>query len=178
MILAACVLALAGCDGKAGSAPPPVVRVADGDLAPTGPVVDEANIIPASEKTALTSQVLSLEKDTTDQLAIVTVKSLKGEPIEQFARQLANRWGVGRADVDNGVMVLVAPNERQVRIEVGLGLEGLLTDQRASVIIQHMLPSFRSAHPTQAIDIGVSEISSVLRSDKRRPYPKLHKEAA
>jgi len=177
LIFAACLLALAGCNGKAGSARPPVVSAANGDLAPTGPVVDEANIIPGSEKTALTNQILALEKDTTDQLAIVTVKSLKGKPIEQFTRQLANRWGVGRADVDNGVMLLVAPNERQVRIEVGLGLEGLLTDQRAAGIIQHMLPSFRSAQPTQAIDIGVSEISSVLRSDKRRPYRKL-KEAA
>jgi uncharacterized protein len=155
-----------------------VVRVAPGDMVLTGRVVDEANIISASEEIALTDQLETLEKDTTDQLVVITVKSLDGKSIEQLARQLGNRWGIGRADVDNGVILLIAPSDRQVRIEVGLGLEGLLTDQRAAAIVRHMLPLFSKGRSAQAIESGVSEISSVLRADKRRPYRKLQKEAA
>ncbi len=85
--------------------------------------------------------------------------------------------GIGQADKDNGVLLVVAPNEKKVRIAVGLGLEGLLTDQRSAQIVAHMLPHFRSGDQAGAIDIGVREIDTVLRSDRRRPQYLLKKAA-
>jgi uncharacterized protein len=111
-------------------------------------------------------------------LVVVTVPTLNGQDIARFSTALGNREGIGQADKDNGVLVVVAPNERKVRIAVGYGLEGLLTDQRASEIVQHMLPHFRSGDQTGAINVGVSEIETVLRSDLRRPQYLQKKKAA
>ena len=140
-------------------------------------VQDQANIIPATDEIDLTRRSEALEKATTDQLVVATVPTLRGQDIAKFATAMANREGIGQADKDNGVLVIVAPNERQVRIAVGDGLEGLLTDQRASEIVQHMLPRFRSGDKAGAINIGVSEIDAVLRSNLRRPQYLLKKAA-
>jgi uncharacterized protein len=132
-------------------------------------VQDEAQIIPAADKAKLVRVSEALERRTTDQLVVVTVPSLKGQDIQAFSTALGNRWGVGQAGKDNGVLLVVAPNERKVRIAVGYGLEGLLTNQRAAQIVQDMLPYFRSNDAPTAIDTGVREIDGVLRSDVRRP---------
>jgi uncharacterized protein len=94
---------------------------------------------------------------------------LGGAKIEDVAQAIGQSWGIGRADVDNGVLLLIAPTERKVRIHVGLGLEGLLTDARSAEIIQAMLSLFRQQKPVEAIQEGTGRISRLLQSDKRRP---------
>jgi uncharacterized protein len=126
-------------------------------------------LIPATEEIELIRESEALEKATTDQLVVVTVPTLNGQDISRYSTALANKLGVGQADKDNGVLLVVAPNERQVRIAVGYGLEGLLTDRRAAGIVHDMVPFFRAGHAPQAIEVGVKEIDSVLRSDLRRP---------
>ena len=136
-------------------------------------VQDRANIIPATDEIDLTRKSEALEKATTDQLVVATV----GQDIAKFATAMANREGIGQADKDNGVLLLVAPNERKVRIAVGYGLEGLLTDARAAEIVQHMLPRFRVGDQAGAIRTGVADIDAMLRSDKRRPQYVMKKAA-
>jgi uncharacterized protein len=138
----------------------------------TGRVVDQANLLDPATEQALSNRLAELEAKTSDQLVVVTINTLDGQPIENRSLELANSWGIGRADVDNGVLLLVAPNERKVRVEVGLGLEGLLTDQKAASIIQTMLPHFREGRIQDGIIGGVSGIETLLLSDKRRPQPK------
>ena len=141
-------------------------------MALTGRVVDQANLIDPDAEQQLTNRLAQLESKTTDQLVIVTVNSLDGQPIERVSLNLGNNWGIGREDLDNGVLMLVAPNERKVRIEVGLGLEGLLTDQKAADIIQTMLPRFREGRMQDGINEGARAVEMLLLSDKRRPQPK------
>jgi len=132
-------------------------------------VQDRANMIPATEEIELVRESEALERTTTDQLIVVTVPSLNGEDIKRYSIALGNRQGIGQAGKDNGVLLVVAPNERKVRVAVGYGLEGLLTDQRAAHVVQDMIPYFRSGDGKHAILVGFKEIDSVLRSDIRRP---------
>jgi uncharacterized protein len=169
LALAALLLA-AACHSEPVAGDRSMAHTRAGDIELTGRVIDRAEVIPAANEAQLNGRLAALEKDTADQLVLVTLPSLKGATIEQIGRSLGNGWGIGRADVDNGVLLIVAPSERKVRIEVGLGLEGLLTDQRAAQIIAKMLPSFRRNQPTEAIAIGVNEITAVLGADKRRPH--------
>lgn len=140
-------------------------------------VQDRAEVIPAAAEIDIARQSEELEKKTSDQLVVATVRTLGGQDITRFSTALANREGIGRADKDNGVLLLVAPRERKVRIAVGYGLEGLLTDERAAVIVRHMLPLFRSGDQVGAIRLGVKEIDTVLRSDLRRPQYAMKKAA-
>lgn len=126
-------------------------------------------MIPAAEEAELSRKSVALEQATTDQLAVVTVTSLHGQDAATFSRNLGNRLGVGQAKTNNGVLLLVAPNEKQVRIAVGDGLSTLLTDQRAAKIVADMVPLFRSGEGARAIRAGVDEVEAVLRSDARRP---------
>jgi uncharacterized protein len=135
----------------------------------SGRVVDQANLISPAGEAALTAKLAALEADTSDQMVVVTLPDLEGETIEQTGLRLGNSWKLGSADLDNGVLLLVAPKERKVRIEVGLGLEALLTDTRAAEIIQKMLPQFKAQKFEQGIVLAVDEISTRLRSDRRRP---------
>ena len=88
----------------------------------TGRVVDNADLLPAADEARLTERLAALEKSTADQLTVVTVPGLGGEAIESFALRLGNGWGIGREDLDNGVLLVVAPSERNVRFEYGSGL--------------------------------------------------------
>jgi uncharacterized protein len=97
-----------------------VAHTAAGDIALTGRVVDQAGIILPADEQRLTQQLARLERETTDQVVIVTLPSLNGEAIEKVGLALGNGWGIGQADTDNGVLLLVAPHDRKVRIEVGL----------------------------------------------------------
>lgn len=134
-------------------------------------------MLTAAEEVELVRQSEALERQTTDQLVIATVPSLDGKDMARFSTDLANRWRLGQADKDNGVLLVVAPNERQVRIAVGYGLEGLLTDERAAAIVQEMLPLFRAGQPSKAIGLGASRIDETLRSDPKRPRYKLREAA-
>ena len=135
----------------------------------TGRVVDSAQIMDDATEKSLTAELAELEKETTDQLVVVTLPDLRGQTIEQTALTLGRGWGIGRADNDNGVLLLVAPKERKVRIEVGYGLEGVLTDARAATIVQQMLPKFRAGDMAGGVKVGTDEIRALLLSDRQRP---------
>ena len=93
----------------------------------SGRVVDEANVLDRATRTALAQKLADLEAKTTDQLVVVTLKSLQETSIEDFGVQLGRHWRIGQQGKNNGALLIVAPNERKVRIEVGYGLEGTLT---------------------------------------------------
>ncbi len=130
----------------------------------TGRVVDEAGILGARRD--LADALAALEEKTTDQLVVATVTSLRGQSIEQYANALFRHWKLGQKDKNNGVLLIVAPNERKVRIEVGYGLEGVLTDALSKTIIeQTILPRFRSNDMPGGVSEGVDEIIRTLTAD-------------
>jgi uncharacterized protein len=132
----------------------------------SGRVVDEANILDPAARAALDDKLAALEAKTTDQLVVVTLKSLQGTSIEDYGVQLGRRWRVGQKDKNNGVVLIVAPNERKVRIEVGYGLEGTLTDAVSRLIIENaIIPRFRANDFPGGINRGVDDITSVLTGD-------------
>jgi uncharacterized protein len=136
----------------------------------TGRVVDQAGLLSASAEAKLTKELQQLEAQTRDQVVVVTLASLGGRSIEETGLALGRCWHIGRKGLDNGVVVLVAPAERKTRIEVGYGLEGLLTDPRAKKIIDdEMIPRFKAAQYEAAIGAGVAGVDRLLRSDLRRP---------
>jgi len=135
-------------------------------------VRDVAGIMSPATEHQIDVDLARLEAATSDQVAVVTVATLNGQPIERFSLDYANLWGLGREDLDNGVLVLVAPKQHQVRIEVGTGLEGLLTDQRAAGIIRQMIVPFRANDFDRGIALGVGRIDELLMADRKRPQPR------
>lgn len=132
----------------------------------TGRVVDQANIMTPASRAGLEVKLKDLEDKSSIQLVVATVKSLQGGDIETFANELFRFWKLGEAKKNNGVLFLVAPAERKVRIEVGYGLEGTLTDALSSVIIQSaVLPRFKANDFSGGIERGVDGIISVLSGD-------------
>ncbi len=92
----------------------------------TGRVVDEAGLLDAAKRAEIEAKLAALEAKTTDQFVVVTLRSLQGRTIEEYGYRLGRSWAIGQKDKNNGVLLIVAPNERKVRIEVGYGLEGTL----------------------------------------------------
>src|SRR5437016_9845226 len=132
----------------------------------SGRVVDDANILDQTTRAALTQKLTDLEAKTTDQLVVVTLRSLQGTSIEDFGVQLGRRWQIGQKDKNNGVLLIVVPSERKVRIEVGYGLEGTLTDAVSKLIIENaIIPRFRANDFPGGISRGVDDIISVLTGD-------------
>jgi uncharacterized protein len=132
----------------------------------TGRVVDDAGVIPAATRQNLDAKLKELEDKSGIQLVVATVKSLQGGDIETFANQLFRTWKLGEAKKNNGALLLVAPTEHKVRIEVGYGLEGTLTDALASVIITSaIVPRFKTGDYAGGIERGVDGIISVLTTD-------------
>ena len=110
----------------------------------SGRVVDEASLLSPSARARIATLAQEHERATSNQIIVVTVNSLQGYPIEDFGYQLGRHWGIGQQGKNNGVILIVAPNERAVRIEVGYGHEGVLTDALTSRIIQSLiLPRFK-----------------------------------
>lgn len=132
----------------------------------TGRIVDQANIIPADTRNAVESKLADLEAKSGIQLVVATVTSLEGQEIEPYANELFRNWKLGEKEKNNGVLLLVAPNEHRVRIEVGYGLEGTLTDALSKVIITNaMTPHFKSGDFGGGIARGVDDIITVLSTD-------------
>jgi uncharacterized protein len=132
----------------------------------TGRIVDEAGLLTPEARAAIEAKLAALEQKSTDQLAVVTLKSLQGYPIEEFGYQLGRKWGIGQQGKDNGVLLIVAPNERKVRIEVGRGLEPTLTDAMSKLIVENaILPEFRRGDFAAGIAAGVRDINDVLLGD-------------
>src|SRR5215467_4950442 len=111
----------------------------------TGRVVDDAGILDPAIKAGLERKLAAFEAKTTDQLVVVTLKSLQGTSIEDYGYQLGRHWQIGQKDKNNGVLLIVVPSERKVRIDVGYGLEGTLTDAISRLIIEGaIVPRFRA----------------------------------
>ena len=129
----------------------------------TGRVVDSANLLSPEQEAALTQQLATLEAKNRRQLVIVTLPSLEGYAIEDYGYRLGRNWGIGEKDVNSGALLIVAPNERKVRIEVGYGLEPILTDALSSVIIQQqILPAFRNNDMAGGIMAGAKAMTDLL----------------
>ena len=132
----------------------------------TGRIVDQANIIPADTRNGIEPKLADLETKSGIQLVVATVASLDGEEIEPYANELFRNWTLGEKTKNNGVLLLVAPNQRRVRIEVGYGLEGTLTDALSKVIITNAIaPRFKSGDFGGGISRGVDDIITVLTTD-------------
>ncbi|MFA4938658.1 YgcG family protein [Brevundimonas sp.] len=132
----------------------------------TGRVVDQANLLDPATEQALTEKLAALEASSTDQLAVVTVNSLQDQAIEDYGYQLGRAWGIGQKENDNGVLLIVAPNERKVRVEVGYGLEPILTDAFSSQVIRNdILPSFRDGDYQAGVIKGVDALIAQLSLD-------------
>jgi uncharacterized protein len=139
----------------------------------TGRVVDEAGLLSGADNAALTGTLADLEAKTTDQLVVVTLKSLQGTTIEDYGYQLGRRWKIGQKDKDSGVLLIVAAGEQKVRIEVGYGLEGALTDAATRVIIENsILPRFRTGDFPGGIKSGVADIVQMLVGDAGSTQPR------
>ena len=144
----------------------------------TGRVVDQANIIQSDKRAAIEQKSADLEEKSGIQLVVATVNSLEGQEIEPYANELFRKWALGEKKKNNGVLLLVAPNERRVRIEVGYGLEGTLTDALSKVIISNaMTPRFKAGNFSEGISRGVDDIITVLTTDasewQKRPSLRL-----
>ena len=148
----------------------PATQAAPTFPALTGRVVDQAKLLSPTVRLRLSQILAAHEAATTNQVVVVTVNSLQGYAIEQYGVDLGRHWGIGQKDKNNGVLLIVAPNERKVRIEVGYGLEGTLTDALSSQIIhQQILPHFRNRNTQQGIIAGATSIVTVLDN---KPLPR------
>ena len=129
----------------------------------TGRVVDNANVLPPQVETDLAAKLENLEQTTGRQLVVVTLPSLQGYEIEDYGYQLGRTWGIGEKGKNSGALLIVAPTERKVRIEVGYGLEPILTDALSSVIIQSaVLPRFKAGDLPGGIVAGTDAVIQQL----------------
>lgn len=125
----------------------------------TGRVVDQANLLSPAQEQEITAKAEALEKASGRQFVVATVNSLEGRDIQDYGYRLGRHWGIGTKEENDGVLLLVAPNERKVRIEVGYGLEPILTDALSSVIINsQILPRFREGDMAGGIVAGADSI--------------------
>ena len=129
-----------------------------------GRVTDAAGLLPAETGARLDAALAQLETTTTTQLVVATVPDLQGLEIEDYGYQLGRAWGIGQKDSSNGAILLVAPNQRRVRIEVGYGLEGTLTDALTSQIIRRtILPRFKAGDMAGGVEAGTAELIRLLQ---------------
>ncbi len=132
----------------------------------SGRVVDEASLMSRKQAHQLTQQLAAFEKRSGIQLVVVSVDSLDGETIEEYGYQLGRHWGIGQKGKNNGVLLLIAQDERKVRIEVGYGLEGALPDAIAANIIHgRILPAFKRGDMVAGIMAGSQSIMKALAGE-------------
>ncbi|MEO6224229.1 MAG: TPM domain-containing protein [Sphingomicrobium sp.] len=167
-VLASLALTLASCSGQANSVPSnqdvasPAVA-APSNLALAGRVTDAAKILTPAQEAALSGKLERVERTTGHQMVVVTVPTLGGMDVTTFAKNLANSWEIGRKGYNDGVLLLVAPNERKVRIAVGYGLEKTLTHALCKRIIdEQMLPRFREGDLPKGMEAGVDSLIARL----------------
>lgn len=133
----------------------------------TGRIVDNANIITTNDEQEINSLLENLENTNGTQVAVLTIKTLDGESLEDYSMKVAEKWGLGQKEKDNGVLLLVALEERKVRIEVGYGLEGTLTDTKCGLILRNVIiPEFRNGDYSEGILKGVKNITGLLENNE------------
>lgn len=133
---------------------------------PTDYVTDLAGIIPADSRARLDALCLELQQKTGAQMAIVTVRSLENESVEQFGNELFQTLGVGEKKENNGILLLIAPNERKYWTEVGYGLEPIINDARAGDAGRAMVPYFREGNYSAGIEVAARQIAGYIAQDK------------
>ena len=132
----------------------------------TGRVVDNAHILNAPTVNDVTAKLEALEAKTSRQLVVVTLPSLQGYDISDYGYQLGRAWGIGQAKLNNGVLLIIAPAEHKARIEVGYGLEPIMTDALSEVILQStVLPKFRTGDYNAGVEGGVDALIQQLSLD-------------
>jgi uncharacterized protein len=138
----------------------------------TGRVVDNAEILKPATRERVAALAKAHEDKTTDQIAVLTIPTLGGDSVEEFANRVFAAWKLGQKGKDNGVLVVVAPQDRKMRIEVGYGLEGTLTDVAASRIIRNvMTPAFKNSDFDRGIEDGVAAIVAQLEGQPATAGP-------
>jgi uncharacterized protein len=151
----------------------PLARAAAKDVPPlTGHVNDTANLIPQDQRQRIEALLAQFEKQTGDQVAVLTVDSLDGEAIEDYANKVGRAWALGQKGKDNGAILLVSKSDHKMRIEVGYGLEPVLTDLQTSVIQnQVIIPHFKQGDFGGGISAGVDAILSTIQGKAVQPAP-------
>jgi uncharacterized protein len=137
------------------------------NLKPQGYVNDFAGVLSAQTKDKLTALCAEVDQKTRAQIAIVTVSSLEGEPIEQYSIDLATTWGIGPQQKDRGVLILLAPNDRKYRIEVGYGLEGILPDGKVGGFGREAVPLLRQNDYNGAVLLMTERVAQVIAEDQK-----------
>lgn len=165
-LLVLCLLVLSlGMAGRAAAAAVPVP-------AWTAPVMDLSQTLTAGQIRTLADQARVLQRDIGSQLFVLLVHTTGTESIEQYARRVFDQWRVGREGVDDGVLLLVAVQDRRLRIEVGYGLEGAVTDIAAGRIIREQIaPQFAQDHFFDGVQAGVSALETLMRGEALPPPP-------
>ena len=126
-------------------------------------VTDEAQVFTAAELTSLREKLTTYEARTSHQVVVLTIQTLQAEPIAQYANAVFNKNGLGQEELDNGVLIVLSKSDREVRIEVGYGLEGILTDALCRRIIeQQMIPNFKEQDYFLGIDEGTNTIIRLI----------------
>ena len=133
---------------------------------PQGYVTDTAGVLSVQERNALENHIADIEKNTTVEIAVLIIPSLNGTVLEDYANQVFRTWGVGKKDVNNGVLILVAMDDRQMRIEVGYGMEGSVTDEASGIIIRDiMTPAFQQKDYAGGLTKAVDAIAGLANGD-------------
>ncbi|MBI4442216.1 MAG: TPM domain-containing protein [Acidobacteria bacterium] len=140
---------------------------------PKGYVSDFAGVLSPAMRQQLENMCTELEQKAKAQLAIVTVQSLEGRPLEEFTIDLATQWGIGNKESDRGVMLFLAIEDRRSRIEVGYGLEPIIPDGKAGSILRSMTPYLRNGNYDGAVSMGASSIAQIIAQDAGVPLPDL-----
>ena len=135
----------------------------------SGRVVDEAGLLSAAARQRIDAELAALERESGDQVAVLVVQSLGGEPLEEYSIKVAQTWKLGQKGKDNGILLLISRDDRKLRIEVGYGLEGTLTDLRSNEIIDQVIrPRFQQGDFDGGVEQGVDAIVKVLHG---QPLP-------
>ncbi|MGZ8999037.1 MAG: TPM domain-containing protein [Allosphingosinicella sp.] len=162
VFLAALALLLAACGGA------PAAKTSSPhfpDL--TGRVIDEADLLTPAQERTLGADLAKVEAEVGPQFVVATVPTLEGLPIEEYGVHLARHWGIGDDERDDGLILLIAPAERQARIDVGTGLENRITDPYAArVLQQQLIPRFRAGDAAGGIAAGTQALIARLRSSQ------------
>ncbi len=132
---------------------------------PTNYVSDFAGVLSPQTQASLNALCAQVDRQAHAQIAVVTIKSLDGEPIENFATALEDKWKVGKKGTDRGLLLIFATNDRKYRIEVGYGLEGILPDGRVGDIGRQMVPYLRQNNYDGAVTLAVRQIAGVIAAD-------------
>ena len=154
------IVLLTGCGGRGG--PDGLLKELESAKTP-GYVFDFARVVNSPDRTAIEQTLRQVEFSTGAEVKVVTLPSLRGGDVEDFANRLFERWGIGKKDKDNGVLILAAIEDRTMRIEVGYGLEPVITDAAAGRIRdQFMLPAFRQGNYSAGLRAGAEAVAAAI----------------